>query len=430
MERYERYKDSGVEWLGEVPEHWDILKGKRLFIKQNRPARVTDDIVTCFRDGQVTLRSNRRIDGFTNAIKEIGYQGVRNGDFVIHNMDAFAGAIGVSDSDGKSTPVYSVCTPLKPNRINVYYYSYLLRSLALNGLILSLAKGIRERSTDFRFSDFGELEYYVPPIAEQGRIVAFLDEKCGQIDRAVEQKERMIELLQERRAATIQRAVTQGLDPTLPLKDSNIDWIGKIPTHWQIKKLKNLGRNFNGLTYSPNDLCDSESGTLVIRSSNVQNDKLSLDDNVYVSKRISNELLVRKGDIIICSRNGSASLIGKAALIESDITATFGAFMMIFKGNSNINKKYLYYLITVCIKQYKGLFSTSTINQLTNSMLGDIYTPFVAEEIKQQEIATYLDKVSTKTEQAIKLKRQEIERLKEYRQTLINSAVTGKIKID
>lgn len=417
MERYERYKDSGVEWLGKVPEHWDILKGKRLFIKQNRPARVTDDIVTCFRDGQVTLRSNRRIDGFTNAIKEIGYQGVRNGDFVIHNMDAFAGAIGVSDSDGKSTPVYSVCTPLKPNRINVYYYSYLLRSLALNGLILSLAKGIRERSTDFRFSDFGELEYYVPPIAEQGRIVAFLDEKCGQIDRAVEQKERMIELLQERRAATIQRAVTQGLDPTLPLKDSDIDWIGKIPTHWQIKKLKYVLEEQN------NKQISIECQLNYIGMENVESwtgQYIETDSEVEGLANVFNENNVLFGKL--------RPYLAKVYLArEKGLCSTEFIVYEILDNNSTYIQRLL--SSTNFINIVNASTYGSKMPRANSNFIGNlkIAIPHLSE---QSEIAAYLGKVSTKTEQAIKLKRQEIERLKEYRQTIINSAVTGKIKID
>ncbi|WP_267779915.1 restriction endonuclease subunit S, partial [Vibrio cholerae] len=104
-------KDSGVDWIGKIPEHWEVRRAKYIFKKENRPVSLEDDVVTCFRDGQVTLRTNRRTEGFTFATKEHGYQGIRKGDLVIHAMDAFAGAIGVSDSDGKSSPVYSACTP-------------------------------------------------------------------------------------------------------------------------------------------------------------------------------------------------------------------------------------------------------------------------------------------------------------------------------
>ena len=193
MEKYSEYKDSGVYFLPILPKDWQIIKAKYLFKEEKRSVQPEDEIVTCFRDGQVTLRKNRRLDGFTNSMKEIGYQGVRKGDLVIHNMDAFAGAIGVSDSDGKATPVYSCCTPLNDN-INQYYYCYLLRFLARNGFILSLAKGIRERSTDFRFNDFKELYLPVPQIDEQNRIVSYIDKYMAQIDEAIVQQQKMIDL--------------------------------------------------------------------------------------------------------------------------------------------------------------------------------------------------------------------------------------------
>ena len=214
FQKYSAYKDSGEIWLKNIPAHWEMRKGKFLFKKEERPVRDEDDIVTCFRDGQVTLRTNRRTEGFTNALKEHGYQGIRKGDLVIHAMDAFAGAIGVSDSDGKSTPVYSVCTPRIEGKVNQYYYAYFLRNMANSNIILSLAKGIRERSTDFRFKDFGELNIVFPSIEEQTAIAAFLDDKTAKIDRAIAQKEKMIALLKERKQIIIQNAVTKGLTPT------------------------------------------------------------------------------------------------------------------------------------------------------------------------------------------------------------------------
>src|SRR5690554_4402883 len=111
IKKYSAYKDSGIEWIGDIPEHWEVRKANWLFKREKRLARSIDEVITCFRDGEVTLRKNRRVEGFTNSLKEIGYQGIRRGDLVIHAMDAFAGAIGVSDSEGKGTPVYSVCTP-------------------------------------------------------------------------------------------------------------------------------------------------------------------------------------------------------------------------------------------------------------------------------------------------------------------------------
>lgn len=201
-------KDSGVEWIGQVPEHWDVQRSKFIFKKIERKVSEEDQIVTCFRDGQVTLRANRRTEGFTNALKEHGYQGIRKGDLVIHAMDAFAGAIGISDSDGKATPVYSVCLPHDKQKIDVYFYAYYLRNLALSGFISSLAKGIRERSTDFRYSDFAELLLPIPPYLEQQKIADYLDKQTSKIDRAIALKTAHIEKLKEYKSVLINDVVT------------------------------------------------------------------------------------------------------------------------------------------------------------------------------------------------------------------------------
>ena len=201
-------KDSGVDWIGEIPAHWEIEKGKWLFKKESRPVQPEDEVITCFRDGQVTLRKNRRTDGFTNALQEIGYQRICEGDFVIHAMDAFAGAIGVSDSDGKSSPVYSACTPLKPDSVDPFYYAYFLRDLALSGVIISLAKGIRERSTDFRFKDFGELQLSVPPLNEQQQIVDYINSEHKKIEKGISIQQTQINNLKEYKATLVNSAVT------------------------------------------------------------------------------------------------------------------------------------------------------------------------------------------------------------------------------
>ena len=173
MSRYKAYpecRDSGLQWLGDMPSHWRLRKSKYIFSRVQREIQPEDGVVTAFRDGQVTLRANRRIDGFTESIKEIGYQGVRKGDLLVHAMDGFAGAIGVSDSEGKCSPVCSVCIPTDEKEVHVGYFGYLVRQLAVTDYISSLAKGIRERSTEFRYSEFSVLDLALPPKNEQKTI--------------------------------------------------------------------------------------------------------------------------------------------------------------------------------------------------------------------------------------------------------------------
>lgn len=170
-----------------------------------------DEVITCFRDGQVTLRKNRRTDGFTNSLKEIGYQGIRTGDLVIHQMDAFAGSIGVSDSDGKGTPVYICCQP-KITDCNNYYYAYLLREMARSGFISSLYRGIRERSSDFRFETFAIQYLPIPPNEEQVSIVSAINSMSSKIDTLTTKLNAQIGYLKELKQRIISDAVTGKID--------------------------------------------------------------------------------------------------------------------------------------------------------------------------------------------------------------------------
>ena len=204
-------KDSGIAWIGEIPAHWNIKRAKNIFQRMQRDVRPEDEIVTCFRDGQVTLRKNRRTEGFTNSLKEIGYQGVRKGDLVIHQMDAFAGSIGVSDSDGKGTPVYMCCQP-KIIDCNNYYYAYLLREMARSGYISSLYRGIRERSSDFRFETFAVQSLPIPPLEEQTAIVKKIDSINDRIMSLTNQLTKQINYLSELKQRIISDAVTGKID--------------------------------------------------------------------------------------------------------------------------------------------------------------------------------------------------------------------------
>lgn len=229
---------SPPAWIGTVPMRWRLERAKRLFREVGRPVREGDEVVTCFRDGVVTLRKNRRMRGYTESLEGVGYQGIRRGDLVIHAMDAFAGAVGVSDSDGKGTGVYLICEPRSNG--DPEYYKYVVREMARSGWILALAKGIRERSTDFRFATFAAQTLPVPPMDEQRLIARFLDHADRRIRRAIRAKQKLIALLNEQKQAVIHRAVMRGLDLNAPLKPSGADWVGCIPEHWELRRAKAL----------------------------------------------------------------------------------------------------------------------------------------------------------------------------------------------
>ncbi len=421
FEKYDAYKDSGIQWIGRIPEHWEIEKAKWIFLKADRPIRPNDGIVTCFRDGEVTLRSNRRTDGFTNALKEHGYQGIRKGDLVIHAMDAFAGAIGVSDSDGKSTPVYSACIPRIKNRINVHYYAYYLRNLALAGFIESLAKGIRERSTDFRFADFAELLLPFPKLEDQERIVAFLNQKTAEIDQAIAIKEQQIALLNERKQIVIQKAVTQGLDPNVPMKDSGVEWIGQIPEHWECKPsryafraVKRFKRDGTEIKFSvtqkwgviPTDEMQ-ESATQAVSFDGFQ---ICLEDDLVLNKY--------KAHLGVFWRAPSRGLI----------TGNY----TVFEPLKGINSKYFELLYHTPV--YIDIFRTIVYGVIEGMMPlynNDFYDmlSIVPPLEEQLAIVQYVGEQQKEFSKIERVFLGQIEKLKEYKTTLINDAVTGKIKV-
>ena len=199
-----KMKDSGIEWVGEIPENWEIIRGKFILKYLQKPVKEDDGVITCFRDGEVTLRSNRREDGFTMSDKEIGYQGVDVGDLVVHGMDGFAGAIGISDSRGKASPVLNVLDTEQDKRYIMYY----LRSMAYGDVFLAIATGIRVRSCDLRWNKLAELLYPIPPLEEQKAIVAYIDDTLAKTDEVIADKKLQIETLDNYKKSLIFEYVT------------------------------------------------------------------------------------------------------------------------------------------------------------------------------------------------------------------------------
>lgn len=197
-------KDSGIQWIGMMPSRWDCIRGKYILKYIQKPVREDDGVITCFRDGEVTLRSNRREDGFTMADKEIGYQGIDIGDLVVHGMDGFAGAIGISDSRGKASPVLNVLGTEQNKR----YIMYFLRSMAYSDVFVALATGIRVRSCDLRWNKLAELFYPVPPIEEQNAIVTYIDSVLQKTNDVIADKKEQLSVLDSYKKSLIYEYVT------------------------------------------------------------------------------------------------------------------------------------------------------------------------------------------------------------------------------
>ena len=391
--------------------------------------RDADEVITCFRDGTVTLRKNRRTEGFTESLKEIGYQGVRKGDLVIHQMDAFAGAVGVSDSDGKGTPVYSVCHPNQD--ANPFYYAHIVHEMARSQWILALAKGIRERSTDFRYSEFALQALPLPPLPEQAAIVRYLDYVNRRIRRYVSAKRKLIALLEEEKQAIVDQAVTRGLDRNVSLKSSGVEWLGDVPEHWEVVQLGRIGNFSKGGGGTKEDEVDS--GLPCIRYGDIyMNHKYHIErSRSYISlERSSDYTPMQYGDILFAGSGETIDEIGKSAVNLLDEEAYCGGDVILFRPGIEVNPRFTGYAVDCVQSAYQKscMGRGITIMHIYSSQLKymRLALPPAAE---QPAIAEHVDKANADIDTAIARARRQIELLQEYRTRLIADVVTGKLDV-
>ena len=436
--RYDSYKPSGIDWIGDIPSHWNIMPIKQI-CRSEKYAVKTGPFGSQLKGEDLRENGDIRVYNQRNVIdndfsdvtsfvtsekaKELDSFYTRPNDLLITSR----GTIGKSAILPSSVEMGILHPCLIALRIDIsqanlkWVQRWINDSEAFRIEIVS--KGNATTIDVIYTETIKNIRLALPPIAEQEAISAWLDEKCEEIDAAIAKVDREIELIDELKQSEISRAVTRGLNPDAPLRSSGIDWIGDIPEHWTKCRLKFIGSARNGLTYSPSDVKDS--GKLVIRSSNIQDAKLNYDDCVFVAN-YPETLSVNSGDTIICSRNGSINLIGKSVFIENDMDVTFGAFMMRFRPYEH--PKYSHYLLSIAISRYKGLFATTTINQLTADSLGKMEA-VMPPYMEQVQIADYLDKKCAEIDGLKAKLTKKRETLTELRQSIISEVVTGKCKV-
>lgn len=432
MQRYESYKPSGIQWVEKVPSHWGVERAKWLFNRMERPVRPEDDVVTAFRDGQVTLRTNRRTEGFTNALQEHGYQGIRKGDLVIHAMDAFAGAIGVSDSDGKSTPVYAACLPRGEYPVNSYYYAYLLRYMAHSGYIESLSKGIRERSTDFRFAEFRELPLPIPDKEEQDRIVAFLDQKTAEIDAAIAKKEQLIEMLLEQKAILINNAVSIGSNLTITRTPGDLPWTGSFSANWELLQLKRVvsTKITDGPHETPNFV---DEGVPFVSVEGAFDGRIDLEKRRgFITPkdhaRYCQKLKPQKNDIFFVK---SGSTTGKTVIVDTEAEFSVWSPLALIRPKPDFfDPQFLLLALQSPYFQRQVQMGWSYGTQ-PNIGMADLEKLWVIKPSinEQNEILDGLRPRLGKLGEVISLVRRELTELQQWKSTLIAESVTGKIKV-
>ena len=419
-------KDSGIEWIGEIPATWKCYSLTQLF------GQVKCKNTGMFENNLLSLSYGRIINKDINTTNGLlpesfeSYNIVEPGDIVLRltdlQNDHTSLRVGLSTQRGIITSAYLTIRNESKNLSRFLYYQ--LHAFDICKGLYGMGAGVRQ---GLNWDGVKLLKMVVPSVVEQQMIVDTLDRKCAEIDAVIERTKATIEEYKKLKQSIITEAVTKGIRGNRPMKDSGIEWSGKIPAEWNVVKMKHLGKCRNGLTYSPENLVSEDEGILVLRSSNIKDGRLAFTDNVYVNSEVREELMVKAGDILICSRNGSRALIGKNALIPEGLYASFGAFMMIFRCQS---PKYVQMVLNSAVfSYYLGTFLTSTINQLTADNFNNMQIVYCEDETEQEEITQYLDKKCAEIDTLIARKTALLEEMESYKKSVIYEYVTGKKEV-
>jgi len=425
MEPYTEYKDSGVEWIGEIPEHWDVTKAKHLIkINSGYPF---DSTKFNPEKGIPIIRIRdllkQKIQTYYNG-EDVESAYVDDG-FILIGMDGDFNV--VKWEGGRALLNQRICSVNGTEGIHDNYLYYLI-SFPLK-LINDLAyfTTVKHLST----GDIENINVTTPPLPEQKSISTFLDHETSRIDALVEKKQQFIELLEERRSALISHAVTKGLDPDVPMKDSGIEWIGEIPEHWDVKRLKYV----TDILFSNVDKKSHEDEQKVVSCNYTdvyKNEHITKDINFLEITANPNEITkfsIKKGDVIVTKDSETADDIGVPAYVNEDFKSVLCGYHLAIIRAHNLYKKYLFRVFQSTIGQYfevcaKGVTRFGLGFGAFNS--ASIPIPPLQE---QQAIANYLDRETSQIDNLIEKTKQSIEYLKEYRTALISSAVTGKIDV-
>lgn len=426
LKPYPAYKPAGVPWLQQVPEHWGFERAKSVFRGIDVKSKTgKEELLTVSSANGIVKRRESNVNMF-KAKTYVGHKLCWPEDLVINSLWAWGRGLGFSREHGIISTAYGVYRLREPHKHLWLYLNYTLRSSVYQWELQVRSKGVWKSRLQLTDASFFDMPILMPPKEDAELIVRYLHALDAKVKRYIRTKRSLIARLQEQKQAIIQRAVTRGLDPNANLKPSGVEWLGEVPEHWEVKKLKRLGTVRIGLTYSPGHLT-GDTGTLVLRASNIRNGRIVYADNVYVSKQIPEQLKVVKGDVLICVRSGSRSLVGKSAMIPEEFHGvSYGAFMSLFRGT---NYEYVYWVLNSnLLPSVMAQFETSTINQLTQSDLRNLTIP-VPPESEILQITSYLSAATSKVDQVIALVEKDLAAIKEYHTRLIADVVTGAVDV-
>ncbi|ANX01643.1 hypothetical protein CSTERLE_08665 [Thermoclostridium stercorarium subsp. leptospartum DSM 9219] len=437
--RYERYKDSGVEWIGEIPEHWEIgrlknsIKSCRNGIWGDEPQGDIND-VACIRVVDFN-RTNMEIEVNNLTIRNVPVSKqkmylLKRGDLLIEKSGGGekqpVGFVTIFNHDIPAVYANFIARmELEEEKVYSGFYKYVhyaMYSVRLNVKSIKQTTGIQNLDINYYFEE----SVIYPPLNEQKIIANFLDQKTAEIDSLIADKEKLIELLQEKRQAIITEAVTKGLNPNVKMKDSGVEWIGEIPEHWEINKLKRLSNIITGNTppKSEEENYDDE-GIPWVKPDNIQDDGTISETKERLSViGLQKARLIPKSSAIVCC----IGTVGKVGFTQEDCTTNQQINSIIFERPSIWNNKYGFYCLCSSKNEHEKYSNKVVVSILNKTQQGNILMP-VPSLKEQKAIANFLDQKTAEIDDLITEIKLQIQKLKEYRQSLISEAVTGKIDV-
>lgn len=426
MATYDSYKDSGVKWLGQIPSHWEVKKLRsflQLFSERNHGDK---QLLSVTRDRGVIVRGAKGDDDNHNVIPEdlSGYKHVLPGDFVINKMKSWQGSYGVSDYEGIVSPAYFT---YHLNITNRKFFSLALRSIAYIPFFMQYSKGIRVDQWDLTPDALKAIPFFLPPLNEQEAIVSYLDKVTADIDKAIEAQQKMIEALNERKQIIITRAVTRGLNPDAPLKDSGIDWLGQIPEHWDLVRTSLVFPYIGSGTTpsSSNQNYYADFGTPWLQTGDLNDNELTTSSRFITELALKDcNLRVYPSGSVVIAMYGAT--IGKTALLRFATTVNQACCVLPISSKC-LSKFALYYFQgtkQALIQEANGGGQPNINQQLVRRH--KLLLPSLNE---QAEIISFIENSLIPINNAKLVCEQTISLLQERKQIIINEVVTGKKKV-
>ena len=429
--RYDKYKDSGIAWIGEIPEHWDIgYVGKYLNEVSNRNTSQKETNTLQFKMGEIVSKSDGNSKYNPESIES--YNIVYPDTIMINGLnlsfDFISQRVALVREQGAITSAYLA---MKPNdNCSPNYITYLFKSYDYKKVFHALGKGLR---ATLNYNIIRNELIVLPSLPEQHSIATYLDQKCCEIDELITLQEEMITKLQSYKQSVITEAVTKGLDKNVPLKDSGIEWIGEIPEHWEVKRLKfscNVFGRIGFRGYKSDDLVSEGNGAITLSPSNMKDMKMDYTNRAYLSWKKyyeSPEIMISKNDILMVK---TGSTYGKCSFVDDiPMECTINPQIVVFKQHKDYPKFLAYSFQT---KATRAFVETSvvggTIPTIAQEKIMNYFFAFPPLS-EQQSIADYLDLKCSEIDELISIKQQKIEKLKDYKKSLIFECVTGKRKV-